>query len=75
MRRGLARSRGEAHELVTSGLVTIGGTPAGKPSTPVTDTDVILVDHAGPRWVGRAAHKLDAALTRVFDGLRAEGQA
>lgn len=75
MRRGLARSRGEAHELVTSGLVRIGGTPAGKPSTPVTDTDVILVDHAGPRWVGRAAHKLDAALKEWGpEGLQVRGR-
>ena len=47
---------------MTSGLVTIDGVRAGKPSSPVADTDVLVIDHVGPRWVGRAAHKLDAAL-------------
>ncbi|HSF98550.1 MAG TPA: TlyA family RNA methyltransferase [Ornithinibacter sp.] len=75
VRRGLARSRGEARELVTSALVTISGTPAVKPSTPVTDGDVIAVERTGPRWVGRAAHKLDAALHAwAPDGLVAAGR-
>jgi 23S rRNA (cytidine1920-2'-O)/16S rRNA (cytidine1409-2'-O)-methyltransferase len=62
VRRGLARSRGEARDLVTSGLVTVGGAPAGKPAHPVAPTDEIAVTSRGPRWVGRAAHKLVAAL-------------
>lgn len=60
---------------MTSGLVSVGGVPAGKPSSPVSDTDVIVVDHSGPRWVGRAAHKLDAALQAwAPEGLAAEGR-
>lgn len=62
VRRGLARSRGEAQEFVRAGQVTIGGSVATKPSLPVADDDVLVVEVAGPRWVGRAAHKLDAAL-------------
>ena len=60
---------------MTSGLVTIDGVRAGKPSRPVADTDVLVVDHVGPRWVGRAAHKLDAAL-RAWgpEGLRVRGR-
>ena len=62
MRRGLARSRGEARDLVTAGLVTVGGAPAAKPAHPVEPTDDDRRDRDGPRWVGRAAHKLVAAL-------------
>ena len=62
MRRGLARSRGEAHDLVTSGLVTVGGAPATKPAHQVEPADDVAVISDGPRWVGRAAHKLVAAL-------------
>jgi 23S rRNA (cytidine1920-2'-O)/16S rRNA (cytidine1409-2'-O)-methyltransferase len=62
VRRGLARSRGEARELVTAGLVTVAGRPASKPSHPVEVDDALAVTSDGPRWVGRAAHKLVAAL-------------
>ena len=62
MRRGLARSRGEARDLVTSGQVTVGGSPATKPAQPVGPDDEVVVTSTGPRWVGRAAHKLVAAL-------------
>ena len=62
MRRGLARSRGEARDLIDEGLVVVDGAPVSKPSHPVTDSDAVSVTSAGPRWVGRAAHKLVAAL-------------
>jgi len=62
VRRGLARSRGEARDLVTSGLVTVGGAPATKPAQPVAPADDVAVTSDAPRWVGRAAHKLVAAL-------------
>ena len=62
MRRGLARSRGEARDLVTSGQVTVGGSPATKPAQPVGPDDEVVVTSTAARWVGRAAHKLVAAL-------------
>lgn len=63
MRRGLARSRGEARELIEGGLVTVDGRVARKPATPAQDASDVTVSSVGPRWVGRAAHKLDHALT------------
>ena len=75
MARGLARSRGEARDLVADGVVTVGGHPATKPSRPVSDDDVVAVTTTGPRWVGRAAHKLVAALEAWGpEGLRVEGR-
>ncbi|NHI18227.1 TlyA family RNA methyltransferase [Phycicoccus endophyticus] len=58
----MARSRGDARDLVRTGLVRVAGVAARKPSQAVdADTD-LAVDDAAPRWVGRAAHKLLAAL-------------
>lgn len=75
MRRGLARSRGDARDLVLAGSVTVGGIPVTKPSHPVVDTDALDVDVAGPRWVGRAAHKLVAALQAwAPEGLAVSGR-
>ena len=75
MRRGLARSRGEARELVERGQVTVDGLVARKAATPVEDTAALVVASDGPRWVGRAAHKLDHAFERwADDGLTASGR-
>ncbi|WP_030528247.1 TlyA family RNA methyltransferase [Phycicoccus jejuensis] len=74
VRRGLARSRGEARDLVADGLVRVDGEPARKPSTPVEPETALEVDAAAPRWVGRAAHKLLAALSLWGPrGLTADG--
>lgn len=62
MRRGLARSRGEAQTLVADGMVRVDGLPARKPAQPVEAASDLTVQHDGPRWVGRGAHKLLAAL-------------
>jgi 23S rRNA (cytidine1920-2'-O)/16S rRNA (cytidine1409-2'-O)-methyltransferase len=70
VRRALARSRGEARDLVLAGSVRVGGSTVTKPSHPVGDLDELTVATQGPRWVGRAAHKLVAALdTWAADGL------
>ena len=61
VRRGLARSRGHARELVLAGRVSVGGLRSGKVSAPVADTDHLTVAPAGPEWVGRAAVKLVGA--------------
>ena len=64
VRRGLARSRGQARELVAQGAVLVDGRAATKASTPVTAAAAIDLAQAPDRWVGRAAYKLLAALDR-----------
>ncbi|GAB3759983.1 23S rRNA (cytidine1920-2'-O)/16S rRNA (cytidine1409-2'-O)-methyltransferase [Microlunatus parietis] len=61
MDRGLARSRGQARELITAGLVRVADRPAGKPSVDVDDATPITVE-AGDHYVSRGAHKLLGAL-------------
>ena len=58
--RGLARSRGQAHELIKDGGVRVNGVLATRPATPVSDADTL--DAASDPWVSRAAHKLLGAL-------------
>lgn len=59
--RGLARSRTHAASLISQGLVTVGGKPVAKASTPVSDADALAVAQAD-HYVSRAAHKLIAGL-------------
>ncbi|MDR1449360.1 MAG: TlyA family RNA methyltransferase, partial [Propionibacteriaceae bacterium] len=58
--RGLARSRGQAAELVAAGRVNVNGKPAAKASFPVTAAD--RVEAAADSSVSRAAYKLRCAL-------------
>ena len=75
MRRGLARSRGEARELIEGGLVTVDGRDVGKAAAPTDDSAAIVVSDERPRWVGRAAHKLEHAFASwEARGLSAEGR-
>jgi 23S rRNA (cytidine1920-2'-O)/16S rRNA (cytidine1409-2'-O)-methyltransferase len=62
VRRGLARSRGHARSLIDAGDVSVQGSTATKPATPVGPDDHIEVRELGPRWVSRAAYKLVGAL-------------
>ena len=62
VRRGLARSRGHARELIAAGLVAVAGHVAHKPATPVGPDADLTVRDAGPAWVSRAAYKLVGAL-------------
>jgi len=64
VRRGLARSREHAGELVASGRVSVGGRRAEKPATQVDAAAAVLVTEpeASDSWVGRGAGKLDGAL-------------
>jgi 23S rRNA (cytidine1920-2'-O)/16S rRNA (cytidine1409-2'-O)-methyltransferase len=75
VRRGLARSREQAAELVTAGRVAISGSPAAKPATQVTrDAPITIVDAAGePDYVSRGGHKLAGALA-VFSALNVAGR-
>lgn len=64
VRRGLARSREHASELVHAGLVSVQGATATKPATGVT-TDVAIVVKDDPdreEYVSRGGHKLVGAL-------------
>lgn len=67
VRRGLARSREHAAELVAAGRVRVSGTIAHKPATGVT-TDVAIVvadDPDRPDYVSRGGHKLAGALAAL----------
>jgi 23S rRNA (cytidine1920-2'-O)/16S rRNA (cytidine1409-2'-O)-methyltransferase len=80
VRRGLARSRDHAAELISEGRVTVAGGRAIKPATAVT-TDVALVVVADPAipggedYVSRGGYKLAGALA-TFEprGLVIEGR-
>ena len=70
VRRGLARSREHASELIAAGRVKVAGAVATKPATGVS-TDVALVvlaDPDRPDYVSRGGHKLAGALA-VFEPL------
>ena len=77
VRRGLARSRDHAAELITAGRVTVAGGAATKPATGVT-TDVAIVVRDDPDredYVSRGGHKLAGALAAFGPaGLRVEGR-
>jgi 23S rRNA (cytidine1920-2'-O)/16S rRNA (cytidine1409-2'-O)-methyltransferase len=62
VRRGLARSRQQAAELIGAGRVTINGMPAAKPATAVSMDAALTVDAVERTWVSRGAHKLIGAL-------------
>lgn len=60
---------------MTTGLVAVDGRVATKPSVDVAVHADLTVLEAGPRWVGRAAHKLAAALAAWGpEGLDASGR-
>jgi 23S rRNA (cytidine1920-2'-O)/16S rRNA (cytidine1409-2'-O)-methyltransferase len=64
VRRGLARSREHAAELVAAGRVSVSGAIAAKAATGVT-TDLAIVVRADPErpdYVSRGGHKLAGAL-------------
>ena len=70
VRRGLARSREHAGELIAAGRVKVSGAVATKPATGVT-TDVALVvldDPGRPDYVSRGGHKL-AGAREMFEPL------
>jgi 23S rRNA (cytidine1920-2'-O)/16S rRNA (cytidine1409-2'-O)-methyltransferase len=77
VRRGLARSREHAAQLVASGRVSVSGAPATKPATGVT-TDVAIVVREDPdreEYVSRGGHKLAGALAVLGPlGLRVAGR-
>jgi 23S rRNA (cytidine1920-2'-O)/16S rRNA (cytidine1409-2'-O)-methyltransferase len=76
VRRGLARSREQAAELIAAGRVAVGGQLASKAATQVArDAPVTVADdaEAGPQYVSRGGHKLAGALA-AFSGLAVAGK-
>ena len=73
VRRGLARSRQQAAELIGAGKVSIDGMPAVKPGTAVAASAALHVTGEAERsWVSRGAHKLIGALDTF--GISVEGR-
>ncbi len=75
VRRGLARSREQAADLISAGLVTVAGQPTGKPATQVgTDAAITIKESgAGQDFASRGGHKLAGALS-AFPGLTVAGR-
>ncbi|MEV4895025.1 TlyA family RNA methyltransferase [Nonomuraea sp. NPDC055795] len=75
VRRGLARSREQAAQLIEAGRVSVGGQVAGKAATQVDTAAAIVVAESpdGPDYVSRGAHKLLGAL-EAFKALSVAGR-
>src|SRR5258707_9695757 len=75
VRRGLARSRDQAADLIAAGRVTVSGDAAAKPATQVTrDAPITIIDdRTEPEYVSRGGHKLAGALA-AFPGLEVAGR-
>ena len=75
VRRGLARSREQAAELIAAGRVAVAGQTAAKPATQVSRDAPVTVSSGddGPDYVSRGGHKLAGALA-AFSGLAVAGR-
>jgi 23S rRNA (cytidine1920-2'-O)/16S rRNA (cytidine1409-2'-O)-methyltransferase len=75
VRRGMARSREEAAQLIAAGRVAVGGQAAAKAATQVGRDAPITVSKAdeGPGYASRGGHKLQGALD-AFPGLAIAGR-
>jgi len=75
IRRGLARSREHAVELISAGRVQVRGVVAAKPASGVgVDTPVRVVpDSDDPGYASRGGHKLAGALA-AFADVRVDGK-
>src|SRR5216684_923856 len=69
VRRGLARSREQAANLIAAGRVAVAGQTAGKPATQVGQDAAIAVSEPGgePDYASRGGRKLAGALTAFPD--------
>ncbi|WTW94194.1 TlyA family RNA methyltransferase [Streptomycetaceae bacterium NBC_01309] len=77
VRRGLARSREHAGELIAAGRVSVGGATATKAATQVETSAAVVVakNDDDPDYVSRGGHKLAGALAAfVPRGLVVEGR-
>jgi 23S rRNA (cytidine1920-2'-O)/16S rRNA (cytidine1409-2'-O)-methyltransferase len=75
VRRGLARSRAQAADLIASGQVAVAGQAAAKAATQVGAGMAITVKAVGtgPDYASRGGHKLAGALA-AFADLRVRGR-
>src|SRR5271165_2347052 len=74
VRRGLARSREQAGELVAAGRVAVAGQRASKSATQVArDTPITVADSGEPGYVSRGGRKLAGAL-QAFPDLAVAGR-
>ena len=74
VRRGLARSREQAGELVAAGRVAVAGQRAAKPATQVArDAPITVAESTEPGYVSRGGYKLAGAL-QAFGGLIVAGR-
>ncbi|MFK4088808.1 TlyA family RNA methyltransferase [Kribbella sp. NPDC020789] len=76
VRRGLARSREQASELIAAGKVKVAGAVASKPATGVGTDAAIVVDTSetdDPGYASRGAHKLIGAL-EAFPEVQVKGR-
>ena len=75
VRRGLARSRDQAADLIAAGRVAVAGQTAVKAASQVAVDAAITVQQVSdePEYVSRGGHKLAGALA-AFDGLVVAGK-
>jgi 23S rRNA (cytidine1920-2'-O)/16S rRNA (cytidine1409-2'-O)-methyltransferase len=64
VRRGLARTPGQAADAILAGRILVEGRPALKPAGLVAPADQVTMVDESPRFVSRGGKKLEAALTR-----------
>lgn len=73
VRRGLARSRDNAADLIESRKVLVSGIPASKPATQVDAETSIIIQGERNDFVSRGGHKLAGALDH-FSEISVEGK-
>jgi 23S rRNA (cytidine1920-2'-O)/16S rRNA (cytidine1409-2'-O)-methyltransferase len=75
VRRGLARSRDQAADLIAAGRVAVAGQVAAKSASQVAMDAAITVEEVSdsPDYVSRGGYKLAGALA-AFDGLQVAGK-
>ena len=73
VRRGLARSREAATDLIEARVVLVSGIPATKPATQVDAETSILIAENRDEFVSRGGHKLAGALS-VFNEIDVTGK-
>jgi 23S rRNA (cytidine1920-2'-O)/16S rRNA (cytidine1409-2'-O)-methyltransferase len=75
VRRGLARSRVQAADLIAAGQVRVSGQAAAKAATQVAQDAPITIkrEDSGPDYVSRGGHKLAGAIA-AFIGLDVAGR-
>ena len=73
VRRGLARSRDHAIDLIESSSVIVSGIPASKAATQVDPETSITIADSREDYVSRGGHKLAGALD-AFPSLKIEGR-